>query len=234
MATFVHARLVGRLVRALLRVLAIPELESVVFSEQDLADLTSDTRVSPDRVHNVIYRSHLAPEARRRGIGREYVFTGGYSNRDYHTFFAAVEPLPYDVVAVASSLNRVPQPPPNVTLHVDLPKAEFEQQVADCHLLVLPLRASGEASGQKVLMRGMRYLRPVVATRHTALVDYLGEDYPGFVAPEDAQALRDVIDRGMAHDGFRQTLIDRISSCRQRLIDLGDMADQISEIVSRP
>lgn len=233
MATFVHSPSVRRVVNTLFGLLTIRELEFIVFSEEELRSLIEDVGVPRKRVHKVIYRGRLEPEVEPEAAGAPYVFTGGYSNRDYDTFFAAVGALPTRVVAVASSQNRVTEPPPPVELYTDVPWPEFEQLLANCEVLVLPLRASGEASGQNVLMRGMRYLRPVVATHHTALIDYLGSDYAGFVPPEDAGALRFAIERVLSDESFRNTLVEQIADRRRLLLDRGEMADEILEIVSR-
>jgi glycosyltransferase involved in cell wall biosynthesis len=231
-ATFVHSPAVRRVVNAFLRVLAVRELEFVAFSEEELRNLSRDVRIPLERIHKVIYRSRLAPELEPDPAAAPYVFTGGYSNRDYETLFAAVDGLAYHVVAVVSTLNRVSDPPANVELHVDLPWDEFEQKLASCSLLVLPLRAAGEASGQNVLMRGMRYLRPTLATRHSALVDYLGEGYSGFVTAEEPRELRNSITRGMEDESFRAELVDQLSMRRQALLDRGEMADEILEILT--
>lgn len=213
MGAFVHDDRLRKVVNLLLRGLNSDELEFIVFSEAERRNLVDVLGLSAARVHRVLYRGkipEIAPTTESSDGG--YVFTGGYSNRDYETFFAAVRTLRADVVAVASALNELREAPANVDLRLDVPWDEFGQLIAHCALLVVPLRAGGEASGQNVLFRGIQQGRPVVATRHDSLIDYLGEDYPGFVPPHDADALRAAIERGLFDEAFRRSLLDGVKA----------------------
>jgi glycosyltransferase involved in cell wall biosynthesis len=178
--------------------------------------------IPPDQVHKLVWGgAAVAPfEAgtdEDRRSDRPYIFSGGYANRDYATLFAAVDGLDYPVVVVASGRNRLGDPPANVHLKTDLPEEEFERLLAGCHLLVVPLRATGEASGQSVLFFGIQHGRPFVGTRHDGLIDYLGEGYPGFVPAEDPAALRTAIRRAMSEESFRRELMQEISARREFL-----------------
>jgi glycosyltransferase involved in cell wall biosynthesis len=232
MAAFIHSPAVRRFVNALLRILRTPELEFIVFTDEEARALREQVRIPSELVHRVVWRGRLEPEVRVESDGPPYVFTGGYSNRDYATFFAAVEPVGHRVIAVASGLNKELNPPPNVELRTDVPWDEFERLLAGCQLLVLPLRPGGEASGQSVLQRGMRYLRPVVATRHDALIDHLGADYPGFVPAGNPEALRAAIEAAMTDEGVRSQLVEQVAASRQALAERGEMAREILAILA--
>jgi glycosyltransferase involved in cell wall biosynthesis len=222
MGVFVQSPAIRRVVNAILRSTMIPELEVIVFSEGERRSLTDVVGIPPERVHKLIWggAAVAAFETETDDVHRQdkpYIFSGGYANRDYATLFAAVEGLDYRVVVVASSMNRLRDPPANVHLRTDVPEEEFEQLLVGCHLLVLPLRATGEASGQSVLFRGIQHGRPFVGTRHDGLIDYLGESYPGFVPAEDPAALRTAISRGMSEESFRHGLMQEILACRESL-----------------
>ncbi len=234
MATFVHSPVIRRGVNLFLRELKTPELEFIVFSDEQARGLLEQVRMPADRLHRVMFRARLEPEVVVQPNGSPYIFTGGYSNRDYATLFSAVEPLEYRVIASPSGLNKKHQLPPNVELRADVPWDEFERLLAGCELLVLPLLAAGEASGQSVLNRAMRYLRPVVATRHDALIGQLGADYPGFVPAGDPEALRAAIEHAMSDDGVRRDLVERITARRESLLKRGAMSTEILAILSRP
>jgi glycosyltransferase involved in cell wall biosynthesis len=115
-----------------------------------------------------------------------------------------------------------------------VPLDEFEDLLAGCAVLVLPLQAGGEACGQTVLVTGIRCNRPVIATRHDSLVDYLGHDYPGFVSPHDADALRAAVDRALYDGGFRQLLVDRIAKASETLEAMSDLEEDFLRILARP
>jgi glycosyltransferase involved in cell wall biosynthesis len=230
MAVFVQGQRVRHALNLLLRVLKINELELIVFSEAERANLIDVIGIPAERVHRVVYRGKMSEAAASRHEGG-YIFTGGYTNRDYDTFFAAVAPLEYDVIAVASALNDLGDPPPNVDLRIDIPWNEFEELVASCALLVLPLKQGGEACGQNVLFRGMRNYRPVVATRHESLIDYLGDDYPGFVPAHDSEALRAAIERALSDGEFRESILGRLDASLRALEERGDVETEILRIL---
>jgi glycosyltransferase involved in cell wall biosynthesis len=232
MATFVQNARLRRAVNVVLGALRIDELELIVFSEAERRNLVEVVGVPPPQVHRVVYRGKMHESAEDYDGG--YVFTGGYTNRDYETFFAAVRDLSHDVIAVASAHNQLSGPPPNVDLRIDVPWDEFERLIARCALLVLPLRAGGEACGQNVLFRGLRHHRPVVATRHEALIDYLGDDYPGFVPTHDPVALRTAIEHGLSDQTFRRLLLERVTTRARAFRQQEDFETEILRILLRP
>ena len=124
--------------------------------------------------------------------------------------------------------------PPTSNFAHDLPAEEFIRLLAASHVLVVPLRGAGEASGQSVVLRGMQYRRPVVATRHDGLIDYLGPSYLGFVPAEDPAALGAAIDRVMSDETFRRTLIEQVSvqwEILRRRVD--DLASEVLAMLQR-
>jgi hypothetical protein len=222
MGVFVQSPSIRRVVNAILRSAMIPELEVIAFSEGERRSLIDGVGIPGERVHKLIWGGAAvaafeteADEVRRADA--PYVFSGGYANRDYATLFAAVDGLDYPVVVVASSLNRLHDLPANVNVRTDVPEEEFDRLLAGSHLLVVPLRATGEASGQSVLFRGIQHGRPFVGTRHDGLIDYLGEGYPGFVPAEDPAALRAAISRAMSEEHFRHDLTREVSARREVL-----------------
>jgi glycosyltransferase involved in cell wall biosynthesis len=215
MGVFVHDERLRKVVNVVLRALRCDGLEFIAFSEGERRNLVEAVGIPSPRVHRVVYRGSTREAVVTPESSEGYVFTGGYSNRDYDTFFTAVGTLEAKVVTVASALNDLGDPPRNVDLRLDISWDEFEQLIAGCALVVLPLREGGEACGQNVLFRGIRHHRPVVATRHDALVDYLGDDYPGFVPARDPVALREAIERGLSDEEFRDSLVDRVKAASQ-------------------
>jgi glycosyltransferase involved in cell wall biosynthesis len=212
MAAFVHDERLRRAVNRLLRMLRTDGIEFIAFSDAERRNLMENVDVRSERVHRVVYRGNMLESALALSSQGDYIFTGGYSNRDYETFFAAVGSLKCNAVTVASALNGLADTPSNVELRLDIPWDEFERLIAGCALLVLPLREGGEACGQNVLFRGIRHNRPVVATRHDSLIDYLGQDYPGFVPAGDPVALRQAIERALHDQEFRGSLVERIEA----------------------
>jgi glycosyltransferase involved in cell wall biosynthesis len=232
LGVFVHDERLRRGVNTVLRALADDALEFIAFSEAERRNLVDVVRVPVDRVHRVLYRGKIPEAAETLAASGDYIFAGGYSNRDYETFFTAVAPLGHRVIAVASARNEISDPPANVDLRLDIPWDDFTALLDGCALLVLPLRPGGEACGQSVLVRAIRSLRPVVATHHDAVVEYLGHDYPGFVRASDATALRAAIVRALEDTDERRALLERIRIAARSLRALEDVEAEIAGIVT--
>ena len=233
LGAFVHDPRLRRVANFVLRRLKTDELEFVAFSDAERRNLVEIVGVPAAGVHRVHYRGGMREPVDAPGNTGDYIFTGGYSNRDYTTFFAAVAPLQRRVVTVASALNGLAGLLPNVELHIDVSWDEFETLIGGCAVLVLPLMEGGEACGQNVLWRGVRHRRPLIATYHDSLVGYLGEDYPGFVAPGDPAELRAAIERVMTDAEFRTTLIACIDALAHEFGAQEHVESEIAGILAR-
>jgi hypothetical protein len=231
LGAFVHDERLRRVVNLVLKACKVPELEFIAFSDAECRNLVEAVGLPGEHVHRVMYRGAPA-EAAVPPSADGYVFTGGYSNRDYETFFAAVRPQQARVVAAASALNGL-STPPGVDLRLDISWDEFEELVAGCALLVLPLRPGGEACGQGVLVRAVQHRRPVVATRHDSLIAYLGDDYAGFVPPSDAAAMRVAIERALHDELFRRRLLEGVDSIAATFRGQEQVEAEIARIVVR-
>lgn len=100
-------------------------------------------------------------------IPESYIFTGGYTNRDYPLMFSLASRFPdQKFVFVASSLNGISVPPSlsNVTLLCDLPKNQFESLLAGAEIVVVPLKEDVGASGQMLAISAMRNGKPIIYT----------------------------------------------------------------------
>lgn len=94
-----------------------------------------------------------------------YIFTGGYTNRDYRLMLRLAARFPDErFVFVASSLNAIEASdvPGNVILLRDLPKHQFESLLAGAKIVVVPLKEDVGASGQMLAVSAMRNGKPVV------------------------------------------------------------------------
>lgn len=144
----------------------------------------------------------------KAGSDEGYVFTGGYTNRDYDTFIEAVRGIDRRVVVQALPSNEFHmQIPDNVQIDTQFGPEVFERLLAASSLVVLPLNPHGAISGQSVLLQALQYGKPVVATLHPGLVDLLPEGAPGYVRPGDVDAMRDAIIRALDDQAFRDELV---------------------------
>lgn len=145
----------------------------------------------------------------------DYVFSGGYTNRDYDTLIAAARDLP-DVpfVIVSSRLNRLRGGlPPNVRHLLDIDLRSFQNLLAGSRLVVIPLKENVGASGQMVALAGMQFSKAVVYPDFDTVSQYFVDGISGVqYRAGEADFLRDVI-RGLFDDLDR---IGRIGAAAHR------------------
>lgn len=232
-AFFIHDERIRRVAHLLVKVFQIPELRVVTFSEADRAPLITGVGLPAEHVVTAVY--HFGPNREKRVTSEgTSIFTGGFTNRDYPTFLAATRDMPCPVVIVASERNAIPPiDDPNVFVHLDVDEQQFDALLAESLIVALPLYPGGEACGQSVLLRAMQLGKATIATRHPTLLDYLGDDYPGFVPAGDSAALRAALLRAVGDAEFRAELVAWIERCDSKIADLPSLAEQIAAVASR-
>ena len=148
----------------------------------------------------------------------EYGFAAGRSGRDYKTFFEAVRDLSYPFVVVADKKSieglDVPQ---NVTLHCDIPWADYIELLKKAAFTVVPLQNRQRSTGQVVILEGYAFGKPTVSTRCIGTQDYVFEGETGFQTPPyQPQAMKEAIQKMIESDDKRrkmgQTALEKAKS----------------------
>ena len=94
---------------------------------------------------------------------RDYIFTGGFTNRDYGVVVeVAQKHHEWHFVIVVSDRNKLPNVSENVTVFHDLPSQQFNYLLKNASVVVVPLKEDVGASGQMLTIAAMRYSRPIV------------------------------------------------------------------------
>jgi|SRR5471030_147285 len=233
MACFIHGKRTRSIVNSVWRFLRFPGLGFITFSLGETRNLTDAVGINPTMVHFHLWRQQLGGQVSPDQIVDEgYIFTGGFSNRDYNLLLSATNGIGVPVVIVASQRNDIdPLLNPAITVHRDLPETEFEVLLAKSKLVAMPLKSSGEACGQSVLLRVLRNGKPLVATRHEAIEAYLGRDYPGFVAYDDPAAMRQAIERVLSDVDYRRTLVTAIRQAGLRLLQQATPGQEVEQFL---
>lgn len=144
--------------------------------------------------HSTLYGVNYSPTS------GDYIFSGGYTNRDYPTLFAAVHDLPYrTVVCVGSKSVLGAEMPVNVEVQESLPEDTFNRLMAGSAFVVIPLRGGVlEPGGRQVFQNAMTMGKAVIVTDLLA-TDYITDGINGLlVAPESPAQLRAAIVRFMS------------------------------------
>ncbi|MEX1107095.1 MAG: glycosyltransferase, partial [Ilumatobacteraceae bacterium] len=199
-AVFAHNQRIEQIVFRLLRSLGSRRWRAVAFSEGDRTKLVERNVFLESQVIGVVYRREhdlvplLDAGSATPADSVPFVFTAGYSHRDYATFSTAVAAAPWSVHMVISESNRADVTVgPEVVVEFDVPWDRYEDLLRRSAVVAIPLLPGGGACGQSVMLSAMKYSRPVVATAHPSIEAYVGSDYPGLVPPSDPDALREAV-----------------------------------------
>lgn len=124
------------------------------------------------------YCSDIGIESRTDSLGKKYVFTGGYTNRDYPLMIKLAESMPeFEFVFVLSKFNNsFNKLPGNVTIKTDVDFNTFSKLLASAFLVVVPLEKNVGSSGQMLCLQSMRYSKPIVYTDISSINYYFTED----------------------------------------------------------
>lgn len=120
-----------------------------------------------------------------------YIFAGGAANRDWATFFEAMQVVNAQAIAVSwkHSFDGL-KAPENVCLRYDLPVEMFHEIQRKSRLVVIPLRDPLMISGMEVLDKSMTLGKAVIVTRTSVTSKHVEEGITGlFVEPGDAEHL---------------------------------------------
>lgn len=230
---FIHSDRWRGVVHAVMRQLKVPGLMFIAFSPGEARGWREGLDLPASAVHVHLWRQALGGLERPGAAQAEqgYVFAGGYSNRDYGLLLQALQGLPYPLRIVASARNEIPETTGDVCIELDVPEERFEQLLAGCALAVIPLRSTGDACGQSVLLRVLRSGKPLVATRHESIEAYLGGDFPGFVEPNNALALRTAIIKALSEAAFRDLLQQRARKAAEGIDGLGSPGAEVLNVM---
>jgi glycosyltransferase involved in cell wall biosynthesis len=113
----------------------------------------------------------------------DYVFAGGYTNRDYDRLLRCARRLPDVSFTIACSrLNRITEPvPPNAQIHVDLDSRTFHRLLAGARLVVVPLAHDVGASGQMVTLAAMQLGKATVVPDSPSIAPYVEDGVSGIL-----------------------------------------------------
>jgi glycosyltransferase involved in cell wall biosynthesis len=105
----------------------------------------------------------------------DYIFAGGYTNRDYELLLRCAACLPEEQFVVAcSTLNKLAEPvPANVRIVREEGWESFHRSLGHSKIVVVPLREPVGASGQMVTLAAMESGKPTVVPHIGGLDQYI-------------------------------------------------------------
>ncbi|MBN1667731.1 MAG: glycosyltransferase family 4 protein [Anaerolineales bacterium] len=133
----------------------------------------------------------LRPSA--AGEQAEYIFSGGYSNRDFTTLLQATAGMPELQLVCPQAPAQLPA---NVKWQPRLPVEAYLRALSLARLVVIPLQPQPYSTGLVDLLWAFAAGRPVIMTNSGGAADYVRHGENGLlVPPNDPAALRAAIQR---------------------------------------
>lgn len=142
----------------------------------------------------------------------DYIFSGGYSSRDYQTLVEAASQFPDEEFVIAcATANRLPEHlPANVRVVRDAEPAEFARLLGQSKVVVLPLVNRPGSAGQMVALDAMRLGRPLVFADVPAVAQYCRHGESGIAfRPGDADDLARKLREILADECLARSLATR-------------------------
>jgi glycosyltransferase involved in cell wall biosynthesis len=167
----------------------------VVHSRRERRTYSDWLGVPEERFRFVALQRPMIAVTHREETDRPFLLSMGSANRDYRTFFRAVEALNIRTIVVAARHAveglRVPS---CVELRSGLTLAQCHALAQQARVNVVPIDNDSTASGQVTVIEAMCQRRPVIATRSIGTEDYIQEGVTGlFVEPGSSEGMAEAI-----------------------------------------
>ena len=211
----------SRAQRAKFRLMAwlLGSTHKIVQYHRDTCALQEHLRLPADRFDYIPFKINQR-ELVDRTVSTDggYIFCGGKTRRDFDTFIAAVESLPYPVKIVTTSNDDIAEhgsylaerslPSHIEIVRVDGSAGPFIELLAGARLVVQPIKPDICGVGIGVYILAMALKKCVVMTAGPTTNKDLSDDQAMIVPPQDAAALREAIRRAYTDDALRERLAE--------------------------
>ena len=113
------------------------------------------------------------------GEGENYIFAGGYTNRDYNCLINAAKKINYEFLIICSRLNKITEKLPNLKILKDVNTEEFFCYLNNSKIVVIPLEEDTGSSGQMVALAAMFLKKAIIYTNVSCLSQYFEDGISG-------------------------------------------------------
>jgi glycosyltransferase involved in cell wall biosynthesis len=138
------------------------------------------------------------------------VVSAGRSNRDYDTLLKAAGRITAPIRIICDSFSAEADIPENVQVLRDCHQDAYIKELAGASVVVIPLRAAGESSGQMVLLHSMALGKPIAITRTPETEDYVSDQETAVLLERgSADSIVAQVNRILSDPRFAKRLSDR-------------------------
>ena len=159
------------------------------------------------RTHFIPYCSDYFPKEYNQEEYSNYIFTGGYTNRDYVLVENLAQLYPLEnFIIVASELNQMPSLSNNITLYKQLPREDFEELLTKSKIVLVPLKDDTGSSGQMLCISAMRNRKPIIYANVSSINYYFTPEsgYPYEIGNVDS--IKDAFQKCIDYPNISKTM----------------------------
>lgn len=208
MSFFLHGlggkKFVQKVLRFLLRNRKVILIVQSDYEAEYYSQLMGKERVAP-----FPFCQHEVSVSEDCGKGEEYIFAGGYTNRDYECLFEAARKVNHNFIIICSRLNLINPDgkPSNVRILSDTSHKDFHGYLRNSRIVIIPLKEKTGSSGQMVALAAMLFGKPIIYTDIDSVSQYFEEGVSGISYEiNNAEDLADKIRRLLAEPRLRDEL----------------------------
>ena len=205
---FLHGLGKKRVVQKILRFLFRNRRVLLVAQSSDEVEYYSQL-MDKDKIIYFPFCQHEVSISEDCGKGEEYLFSGGYTNRDYECLFEAARKVNHKFIIICSRLNQIDtkQAPNNVRILTDTPSKDFHGYLKNSKIVIIPLKDKTGSSGQKVALAAMLFKKPIIYTNIDSISQYFEDGVTGIPYEiNNAADLSDKIQRLLSTPDLREKL----------------------------
>lgn len=209
----------------------------IVHSRRESETVSSWLNLPESRFEFIPLQRASIPVLASEDFEKPFVLSMGSANRDYQTFFNAVEKLRIRTVIVASQYAlKGLNVPSNVEVLSGLTPEECHCLSQKARVNVVPLIEHHTAAGQVTIVEAIRMSGPVIATRCVGSEDYIHNGMTSLlVRPYSVNELADAIGQLWSDDRLRDSVAREAGKYASEHfsdevagINLGKILDQFS------
>ncbi|MGH1486307.1 MAG: glycosyltransferase [Cellvibrionaceae bacterium] len=207
----------------------------IVHSQRECETVSQWLNTSSERFEYMPLQRGYIEVTEEENTESPFILSMGTANRDYDTFFKAVEKLGYRTIVVAGkrSIEKLTIPK-NVEIVSGISHEECRQLAQQAKINIVPLQDTPTGSGQVTIIEAMRMNKAVIATKCAGSEDYINNRETGILtSPYSVNELQDSIKELWNEDDFRQSIANAGASYSEKYFSDETAAKNLNTVLDR-
>lgn len=179
------------------------------------------------------FRPETGTEQASEENGEKYILCAGYHKRDWDTLLRAYGGLHTDVKLRLLGNESIRTGDQGVEILGAVPAAEWKEQIRNALFCVLPLQQFNYSYGQMTLLQQMAMGKAVIVADVYSVEAYQGEDHFLLYTPEDAEHLKQQMERLLRDEELRRRIGQRARQAVEERYHEKVMAHRIQRVLDQ-